>query len=109
MYRTLYFGNHRCSKLAKLHRAKERQPPSLSNQARFAPFTLKVAWSGISLIGQLADHNWAIIIAGRLSYGRSILNIFDNMMATAVARIPVTHGHGILMSMGSWFISNGGL
>ena len=40
--------------LAKLHRAKERQHPSLSNQARFAPFTLKVAWSGISLIN--TDH-----------------------------------------------------
>ena len=38
------------SNLAKLHRGKERQPPSLSNQARFARFTLKVAWSGISLI-----------------------------------------------------------
>ena len=32
MYRTLYFGNYRWPKLVKLHRAKERQPPSLSNQ-----------------------------------------------------------------------------
>ena len=49
-FNILKFGNHRWSKLAKLHRTKERKPPSLSNQARFAPFTLKVAWSGISLI-----------------------------------------------------------
>ena len=28
----LYFGNYRWPKLVKLHRAKERQPPSLSNQ-----------------------------------------------------------------------------
>ena len=44
----------RYSKLAFLHRVKERKTPSLSTQASFAPFSLKVAWSGISLIGVTA-------------------------------------------------------
>ena len=39
------------SKLALLHRVKERKTPSFSAQASFAPFSLKVAWSGNSLIG----------------------------------------------------------
>ena len=43
--------NDRYSKLAFLHRVKERKTPSLSAQASFAPFSLKVAWSGKSLIG----------------------------------------------------------
>ena len=38
------------SKLAFLHRVKERKTPSLSAQASFALFSLKVAWSGKSLI-----------------------------------------------------------
>ena len=42
--------NDRYSKLAFLHRVKERKTPSLSAQASFAPFSLKVAWSGKSLI-----------------------------------------------------------
>ena len=42
--------NDRYSKLAFLHRVKERKSPSLSAQASFAPFSLKVAWSGKSLI-----------------------------------------------------------
>ena len=42
--------NGRYSKLAFLHRVKERKTPSLSAQASFAPFSLKVAWSGKSLI-----------------------------------------------------------
>ena len=42
--------NERYSKLAFLHRVKERKTPSLSAQASFAPFSLKVAWSGKSLI-----------------------------------------------------------
>ena len=42
--------NGRYSKLAFLHRVKERKTPSLSAQAIFAPFSLKVAWSGKSLI-----------------------------------------------------------
>ena len=42
--------NARYSKLAFLHRVKERKTPSLSAQASFAPFSLKVAWSGKSLI-----------------------------------------------------------
>ena len=50
MYRTLYFGSYRCPKLALLYRAKSGKRPSLSNQAVFAPFPLRVAWSGISLI-----------------------------------------------------------
>ena len=33
-----------------LHRVKERTTPSLSTQASVAPFSLKVAWSGKSLI-----------------------------------------------------------
>ena len=52
LYRALYFGNYRWSKLVKLHRAKERHTPSLSNQASVYNFSLKVAWSGISLIRQ---------------------------------------------------------
>ena len=42
--------NDRYSKLAFLHRLKERKTPSSSAQASFAPFSLKVAWSGKSLI-----------------------------------------------------------
>ena len=42
--------NDRYSKLAFLHRVKERKTPSLSAHASFAPFSLKVAWSGKSLI-----------------------------------------------------------
>ena len=41
----------RYSKLAFLHRVKERKTPSLSAQASFAPSSLQVAWSGKSLIG----------------------------------------------------------
>ena len=40
----------RYSKLAFLHRLKERKTPSLSAQASFALSSLKVAWSGKSLI-----------------------------------------------------------
>ena len=32
LYRMLYFGNYRWQKLAKIHKAKERHTPSLSNQ-----------------------------------------------------------------------------
>ena len=42
--------NDRYSKLAFLHKVKERKTPSLSAQASFAPFSLKVAWSGKSVI-----------------------------------------------------------
>ena len=38
------------AKLALSHRVKERKTPSLSAQASFAPFSLKVVWSGKSLI-----------------------------------------------------------
>ena len=38
------------SKLALLHRVKDRKTPSLSAQASFKLFSLKVAWSGKSLI-----------------------------------------------------------
>ena len=41
--------NDRYSKLAFLHRVKERKTPSLSAQASLAPSSLKVAWSGKSL------------------------------------------------------------
>ena len=36
--------------MALLHRVKERKTPSLSAQASFAPFSLKVACSGKSVI-----------------------------------------------------------
>ena len=36
--------------MALLHMVKERKTPSLSAQTSFAPFSLKVAWSGKSLI-----------------------------------------------------------
>ena len=36
--------------MVKLHKDKERKSPSLSNQPRVYSFSLKVAWSGISLI-----------------------------------------------------------
>ena len=42
--------NDRYSKLAFLHRVKERKTPSLSSQASFAPSSLKLAWSGKSFI-----------------------------------------------------------
>ena len=48
--RPLYLILCRGSKLALLHRVKERKTPSLSAQSSFAPFSLKVAWSGKSLI-----------------------------------------------------------
>ena len=48
--------NGRYSKLAFLHRVKERKTPSLSAQASFAPFFLKVAWSGKSLIQNPGDN-----------------------------------------------------
>ena len=49
--RPSYLTRCRGSKLALLHRVKEGKTPSLSAQASFAPFSLKVAWSGKSLIG----------------------------------------------------------
>ena len=52
-----YLTHCRGSKLALLHRVKERKTPSLSAQASFAPFSLKVAWSGKSLI-------WAHFVQG---------------------------------------------
>ena len=45
--------NARYSKLAFLHRVKEWKTPSLSAQASFAPFSLKVAYYGKSLIKNL--------------------------------------------------------
>ena len=44
--RPSYLTCCRGSQLALLHRVKERKNPSLSAQASFAPFSLKVAWSG---------------------------------------------------------------
>ena len=43
----------RGSKLALLDRVKERKTPSLSAQSSSAPFSLKVAWPGKSLIREL--------------------------------------------------------
>ena len=40
--RSSYVTHCRGSKLALLHRVKERKTPSLSAQASFAPFSLKV-------------------------------------------------------------------
>ena len=48
--RPSYLTRCKGSKLALLHRVKERKTSSLSTQASFAPFSLKVAWSGKSLI-----------------------------------------------------------
>ena len=48
--------NDRYSKLAFLHTVKERKTPSLSAQASFAPFSLKVEWSGKSLKKHIASH-----------------------------------------------------
>ena len=48
--RPSYLTRCRGSKLALLHRVKERKTPSLSAQASFAHFSLKVAWCGKSLI-----------------------------------------------------------
>ena len=48
--RPSYLTCCRGPKLTLLHRVKERKTPSLSAQASFAPFSLKVAWSGKSLI-----------------------------------------------------------
>ena len=45
-----YLNHCRGSKLALLHRVKERKTPSLSAQASFAPFSLQVAWSRKFLI-----------------------------------------------------------
>ena len=56
------------SKLAFLHRVKERKTPSLSAQASFAPFSLKVAWSGKSLIGPLEDMSNIISVIQFLAY-----------------------------------------
>ena len=52
--RPSYLTSCRGSKLALLHRVKERKTPSLSAQASFAPFSLKVAWSGKSLIATVS-------------------------------------------------------
>ena len=45
-----YLTRCRGSNLALSHWVKERKTPSLSAQANFAPFSLKVAWSGKYLI-----------------------------------------------------------
>ena len=50
VFRDLCLINDRYSKLAFLHLIKERKTLSLSTQASFAPISLKVAWSGKSLI-----------------------------------------------------------
>ena len=59
--RPSYLTHCRGSKLALLHRVKERKAPSLSALASFAPFSLKVAWSGKSLIRGLPPlfHNYS--------------------------------------------------
>ena len=51
MIRSIHQYNYSWSKLAKLHRAKVRKTPCLSNKPSVCSFSLKVAWSGISLIG----------------------------------------------------------
>ena len=40
-------------------------------------------------IGQLVDYHWAITIGRQLSYGRSILNMFDKLTATDHPGTPV--------------------
>ena len=60
--RTSYVTCCRRSKLTFLHRVKERKTPSLSAQASFAPFSLKVAWSGKSLILPVADKQTGLTV-----------------------------------------------
>ena len=57
------------SKLALLHKVKEKKTPSLSAHASFAPFSLKVAWSGKPLI--------AFVKSISFSSARSLPCIFD--------------------------------
>ena len=88
LYRTLYFVNCRSPKLALLHRAKEGKRPSLSNQAVFAPFPLKVAWSGISFIAPGAPklelrQNQHLYSMSILRYGHILVTIFCNFHVDA--------------------------
>ena len=53
----LYLTRYGGSNLALLHRVKETKTPSLSAQASFASFSLKVAWSGKSLINRPTYRN----------------------------------------------------
>ena len=71
--------NDRYSKLAFLHRVKERKTPSLSTQASFAPFSLKVAWSGKSLIigrgGRGRGKTFGKVLAFKQHFARPVFNI----------------------------------
>ena len=76
--------NGRYSKLAFLHRVKERKTPSLSAQASFAPFFLKVAWSGKSLIVyvlECAVHHYPCSFFSRLHLQYFPLNLADGDVA----------------------------
>ena len=66
--------NERYSKLAFLHRVKERKTPSLSAQASFALFSLKVAWSGKSL--NYDDHTEYAMNSGHFCYGKTHLGLY---------------------------------
>ena len=51
--------------MALLHRVKERKTLSLSTHASFALFSLKVAWSGKSIIahfGLYRDYGWPMVL-----------------------------------------------
>ena len=64
------------SKLALLHRVKERKTPSLSAQAGFAPFSLKVAWSGKSPISSIAADNLLMVQVCLREYGANGFAVF---------------------------------
>ena len=50
VFRKTYSTSHRCSKFALLHRFKERKTLSLYDFSLFPFVSLKVVWSGKSLI-----------------------------------------------------------
>ena len=69
----------RGSKLTLLHRVKERKTTSLSAHASFAPFSLKVAWSGKSLIGTGIICGWTGKTQGILKCNLSGYPVMRNM------------------------------
>ena len=48
--KTSYLASYRWSNLTQSHRLKERKPQVSPTMPVFTPFSLKVAWSGKSLI-----------------------------------------------------------
>ena len=73
----------RYSKLAFLYRVKEKKTPSLSTQASFALFFLKVAWSGKSLI----DHGQSPWYKS----DRALVNTLLDIGSSAGASCSISH------------------